>query len=60
MSVTTTSGLCDSTAASRDSRSAQTGDHLDIGLRLEQPPEALPDEKVVVREHDADRHDPSI
>ena len=35
-------------------------DDLDLGLRLEQAPDALADEIVVFGEHDSDRHAPSL
>ena len=56
MSVTTTSGCSASTAASSESRSPQTATTSSSGSRLEQAPNALTDEVVVVREHDPDRH----
>ena len=56
MSVTTTSGRSASTAASSESRSPHAGDDLDLGMRLEQAPDALAHEVVVLGEHETDRH----
>ena len=56
MSVTTTSGRSASTAASSEPRSPHDGHDLEVGLRLEQPPDALADEVVVLGEHEPDRH----
>ena len=56
MSVTTTSGRSASTAASSESRSSQTADDLELVLRLEQAPNTLADEVLVLGEHDPDRH----
>ena len=35
---------------------AADGNDLELGLRLEQPPQAFADEKMVFREHHPDRH----
>ena len=35
---------------------AAHGRDLEVGLRLEQPPDALADEVVVLGEHEPDRH----
>ncbi len=45
-----------STAASSESRSPQTAATSRSGSRLEQPPDALTDEVVVLGEHEPDRH----
>ena len=56
MSVTTTSGRSASTAASSDVEVAADGGDLEVRLRLEQAPDALAHEVVILGEHESDRH----
>ena len=54
MSISTTSGLVSSARATASSPVARLGDDLDVGLGVEDEPEAAAHERLVVGEQDAD------
>ena len=56
MSVTTTSGRLGGDGAEQRFQVAADGSDLEVHLRLEQAPDALADEVVILGEHDPDRH----
>ena len=60
MSVTTTSGLLGLDRGDEGVVVLAHPDHLEVGLGLDQGPDALADEVVVLRQHDPHRHGPAL
>ena len=57
MSIRTRSGRVSSAAATASLPVGRLGDHLDVGLGLQDEPEAAAHQRLVVGEQDADHAD---